>query len=185
MGAWLPELKRELPLRVTRQSVFWFDTIEPDIHAADVLPHYLIEFEPGRVFYGFPDLGNGLKCAIHHEGEFTTAQTVDRTLRPAELEQVQALLQQFFPRAAGRLRQSSVCLYTNTPDSHFLIDRDPADPDVWLFSPCSGHGFKFAPALAELLVNALTGGTDDQIAPMFQLSRDVMQQHIPGSTADN
>ena len=55
------------------------------------------------------------------------------------------------------LREAAVCLYTNTPDRHFVLDQDREQPDVWLLSACSGHGFKFAPALAELLVAAMTG----------------------------
>ena len=160
LGAWLPAFRPDLPLRVARQPVFWFDPIEPAIHAPERLPHFLIEFEPGRIFYGFPDLGSGLKCAIHHDGESTTAETVDRRLRPAECDRVRSLLERFVPRAAGRMRRSTVCLYTNTMDGHFLIDRDPAERGVWLFSACSGHGFKFAPALAESLVEPLTGCGD-------------------------
>jgi sarcosine oxidase len=163
LGAWLPAFRPGLPLRVTRQPVFWFDPIEPAIHAPERLPHFLIEFEPGRVFYGFPDLGHGLKCAIHHDGEITTADGVDRRLRPGEQERVRSLLERFLPRAAGRLRSSAVCLYTNTTDGHFLIDRDPLEPGVWLLSACSGHGFKFAPALAELLLEALTGSGAAQL----------------------
>jgi sarcosine oxidase len=170
LGAWLPAFRPELPLCVSRQPVFWFDPLEPALHAPERLPHFLIEFEPGRVFYGFPDLGSGLKCAIHREGEATTAEAVDRRLRPAESEQVRALLARYLPRAAGALRAASVCLYTNTPDGHFLVDRDPADPGVWLVSACSGHGFKFAPALAELVLDALAGRDAPLLVP-FSLAR--------------
>jgi sarcosine oxidase len=160
LGPWLPAVRPELPLRVTRQPVFWFDPLDAGPHAPERLPHFLIEFEPGRVFYGFPDLGGGLKCAVHHGGEPTTAEGAERVLRPDELEHARSLLARYLPRAAGGLRRSAVCLYTNTPDGHFLIDRDPADPGVWLVSACSGHGFKFAPALAELLAGALAGRGD-------------------------
>ncbi len=182
LGAWLPVFRPELALRVARQPIFWFDPLEPALHAPERLPHFLIEFEPGRFFYGFPDLGHGLKCAIHHEGEVTTADSVERRLRPAEHERVRSLLARFLPRAAGRLRSSAVCLYTNTADGHFLIDRDPADPGVWLLSACSGHGFKFAPALAELLLEALTGPGD---APLeaFSLERLVAAPRPVDSSA--
>jgi sarcosine oxidase len=171
LGAWLPELRPELPLRVARQPVFWFDPIDAAIHAPERLPHFLIEFEPRRIFYGFPDLGQGLKCAVHHEGEGTTPGAVDRTLRPAEHAMVRSLLERFLPRAAGSLRKTAVCLYTNTPDGHFLIDRDPTDPGVWLLSACSGHGFKFAPALAELLLEALAGRSDAALEPFSLAAR--------------
>jgi sarcosine oxidase len=57
------------------------------------------------------------------------------------------------PTLNGPLRASAVCLYTNTPDGDFLIDRSPLDSRVILASPCSGHGFKFAPAIAEALAD--------------------------------
>ncbi|MGH7462536.1 MAG: FAD-dependent oxidoreductase, partial [Longimicrobiales bacterium] len=165
LGAWLPDFQPQLPLRVTRQPVFWFDTRDAALHSPDRLPLYLVEFEPGRFFYGFPDLGNGLKCAIHHEGAATSADRVDRTLHDAELALIRALVERYLPAADGSLRRHSTCLYTNTPDGRFLIGRDPAGPDVWLFSACSGHGFKFAPALAELLVHALAAGSSNHLAP--------------------
>jgi sarcosine oxidase len=182
LGAWLPAFRPGLPLQVTRQPVFWFDPIEPAIHAPERLPHFLIEFEPHRVFYGFPDLGSGLKCAIHREGEITTAEGVDRTLRPSEQKTVRSLLERFLPRAAGALRDSAVCLYTNTADGHFLIDRDPAEPAVWLLSACSGHGFKFAPALAELLLEPLAGRGGAPLEP-FSLGRLIAPARAIGSSS--
>ena len=165
LGAWLPDFPVQLPLRVTRQSMFWFETLDALLHSPDRLPHYLIEFEPGRVFYGFPDLGHGLKCAIHHEGSNTLPDQVDRALHNDEVDRVRSLLERYIPRASGPLLRHATCLYTNSPDGHFVIDRDPAAPDVWLFSACSGHGFKFAPALAELLVHTLATGATDRLAP--------------------
>jgi sarcosine oxidase len=155
VGGWLPAFRPGLPLTITRQPIFWFDTLDPEYFTPRRLPHYLIEFEPGRVFYGFPDLGGGVKCAIHHEGDPTHADAVDRELHETDLNQVRALVREFLPDALGPLRRSDVCLYTKTADGHFLIDRDRSEPGLWLMSPCSGHGFKFAPALGDLLANAL------------------------------
>jgi sarcosine oxidase len=157
LGPWLPAFREELSLQVTRQTVFWFAPEKPELYTPGRLPHYLIEFEPDRIFYGFPDLGHGVKCTVHHEGEITSADDVDRTMRGAEYAEVRALAEQFLPGAVGELTRFSVCLYTNTPDLHFVLDQDGKEPDVWLLSACSGHGFKFAPALAELLVTSMTG----------------------------
>jgi sarcosine oxidase len=154
VGPWLPWFKPLLSLRVTRQPVFWFEPTTPDVYSADRQPHYLIEYELGRIFYGFPDLGRGVKCGLHYNAPTTTADHVDRTLRTGDVDAVRALLEKYLPAAAGPLLRQSVCLYTNTPDLHFLVDRDPLEPQVWLLSACSGHGFKFAPAIAELVVNA-------------------------------
>ena len=156
VGAWLTEFRTELPLTVTRQPIFWFDPVEPELYTPENLPHYLIEFAAGRVFYGFPNLGGGVKCAIHHEGARAHADEVDRELRFDELDTVRELVREFLPDALGPLRRSDVCLYTNTPDGHFLIDRDRTEPGLLLLSPCSGHGFKFAPAIADLVAASLT-----------------------------
>jgi sarcosine oxidase len=169
VGGWLPWFKPELPLRVTRQPVFWFEPTTPALYTPENQPHYLIEYEEGRIFYGFPDLGRGLKCALHYDAPTTTAEHVDRTLRTGDLNAVKALVQRYLPGAAGPLLRHSVCLYTNTPDLHFLIDRDPADRNVWLLSACSGHGFKFAPAIAELMVGALSHGAP--LPPVFSANR--------------
>jgi sarcosine oxidase len=156
VGAWLPLFQPSAPLTVTRQPVFWFEPREPRLVQPDVLPNYLIEFEPGRILYGFPDLGTGLKCAIHHEGQPVTPATVERDVLPEDLAPVLPPLRSFLPSVSERVVRSSVCLYTNTPSGHFLIRQVHDGLGLWLLSACSGHGFKFAPAIAELMLAALT-----------------------------
>ncbi len=168
VGAWLPELVPdvELPLRVERQTFHWY-TPASDAEAlrAEHCPIALWEFEPGRLFATFSDLGDGVKAGIHHEGEDTTADTVRRTISAAEDDAMRALIDRYIPAASGELRESRVCLYTNTPDHHFLIDAHPAHPEVILASPCSGHGFKFASVIGEILADMATGRP-----PAFDLS---------------
>ncbi|MGH7469617.1 MAG: N-methyl-L-tryptophan oxidase [Longimicrobiales bacterium] len=171
VGAWLSQFRPELPLKVTRQPVFWFEPTNPVLYSPDRLPHFLIEFEPGRIFYGFPDLGRGLKCAIHHEGVATSPDLVARSLAPTELAVVRSLVAQFLPGALGPLRTFGICLYTNLPDGHFLLDRDPQNSDLWLVSACSGHGFKFAPPLAELLLAAQSGSAIPECFSLQRLAR--------------
>lgn len=161
-GAWMPGLSRALlPLRVARQTLFWF---APTADAGR-LPVFIWEWAPGRMFYGFPDLGDGVKLAIHHEGEPTTPEQVRRTVYPGEANQLLEVVATRAPRLAGTPRETAVCLYTNTPDGDFILDRHPEDPRVLLASPCSGHGFKFAPAIGEALADLV----DDQ-PPRFDLS---------------
>ena len=167
-GAWLPELVPdvELPLRVERQMFHWFTPAsDADALRAERSPIALWEFEPNRLFATFPDLGDGVKVGIHHEGEETTPDAVRRTITAAEDASVRALLEQYMPAAAGEIRESRVCLYTNTPDHHFLIDAHPAHPEVILASPCSGHGFKFASVIGEVLADLAMGSE-----PGFDLS---------------
>jgi sarcosine oxidase len=142
------------PLRIERQVLHWFEPMR-EVAAFDPnrCPIHLWQFDDGRFFYGFPDLGSGVKAAFHHAGEATTADEVNRDVAPPEIDAVRAALRRFVPAANGSARASTVCMYTNMPDEHFLIDRHPGEPRVLVASPCSGHGFKFAPVVAEILAD--------------------------------
>jgi sarcosine oxidase len=81
------------------------------------------------------------------------------------------LVERYMPAAAGRLREARVCLYTNTPDHHFVIDVHPDHPQVIVASPCSGHGFKFASVVGEILADLATEGRSRFDLAPFSLSR--------------
>jgi sarcosine oxidase len=166
-GPWLPELVPGLAALFTaaRQPLLWLDPQEPALFTPERFPVFVWEWKPGWAFYGFPDVGDGFKAAVHHHGEPTTPDTVDRRLRPDDEEAIRELVRRFFPAGDGELRESAVCLYTNTPDEHFVIDRLPDDERVLVASPCSGHGFKFAPAVGEILADLATGES-----PRFDLA---------------
>jgi sarcosine oxidase len=149
LGAWMPAFA-PFPLSVERQTVFWFEpAARPETLLPGALPITLWEYAPGQLAYAFPDLGSGVKASRHHQGEACTVETLDRDIRPDDETGMRRLLEGMLPDAAGGLRAATVCMYTNTPDSHFLVDTHPATPEVTLLSACSGHGFKFAPAIAE------------------------------------
>jgi sarcosine oxidase len=169
-GSWiqslLPDLK--LPLTVERQIQFWFESNRPAQFQPVRCPIHIWEHEPGRFFYGVPDLGGGVKVARHHEGERVDPNALNGEVRPAELEAMRAIVRRFLPDADGPLRSAAVCMYTNTPDGHFFIDRHPVDPQVWIASPCSGHGFKFSSAIGELLADLLTNGRTQVDLSLFK-----------------
>ena len=173
-GAWMPKLVPELApsLAVMRQLGHWF---APRAHAerftADRLPILLWEHAPDRFFYSLPDVGDGLKASIHHEGRLVDPDAPRDAVTPAETAQILELLQRLMPDGAGPVRDTSTCLYTNTPDGHFAIGAHPAHAHVILASPCSGHGFKFAPAIGEVLADlVLDGRTGFDLTP-FALPR--------------
>jgi sarcosine oxidase len=178
MGALLPELK--LPLVVERQVLCWFEpSSQPEVFQPERCPISIWEYAPSRFFYCFPDLGDGVKAAIHHEGERTEPDLIRREVQLQDTEPLRSLLERFLPSAAGRLQSAAVCMYTNTPDGHFILGHHPMHPEVVIASPCSGHGFKFSPVIGEtaaILVN-------DKV-PQFDLSlfapeRFVVKQHGP------
>jgi sarcosine oxidase len=165
-GAWVSHLLPDVPLpfQIERQILFWFEAPANQAHfAPDRCPIHLWQFDGSRFFYGFPDTGDGVKVARHHEGLATTPDAVCRDISPDEVEDMRTVVRRFLPDADGPLRHATVCMYTNTPDGHFWIDSHPEHPQVLIVSPCSGHGFKFSAAIGELvakLVNDEKPGLD-------------------------
>lgn len=159
-GAWtarlVPELAEELT--VARQPLFWFEpAARPESFDPERLPVYIWEWAAGRAFYGFPRINGLVKVAVHGEGEAMDPDALRRDLTPDEAVPLREQLERYLPDAAGRLVLGVVCLYTNTRDQHFLLDRHPAHPQVVVVSACSGHGFKFAPAIGEIAVELAMG----------------------------
>ena len=173
-GSWMPRLVPELAgtLSVVRQPIHWFEPSLPGEFVAAKCPVTLWEYAPDRVFYTLPDFGDGVKAGVHYEGQPVDPDQVDRRTSPDEDAQVTDLLRRFMPHAKGRLRDSQVCLYTNTPDLHFVIDVHPSHPQqVVVVSACSGHGFKFATAIGDVVVDLLAGSTPRFDLSMFSMSR--------------
>lgn len=172
-GAWAGSLVPDLalPLTVERQVTHWFAPArDADALRVGRCPVVLWEHEPDRLFYATPDAGDGVKAALHHGGEATSPDDV-RPPSPEEGAALHALLARLVPSAAGTLREARTCLYTNTPDGHFVIDRHPAFAQVIIASPCSGHGFKFAPAVGEVLADLVVTGTSRFDLAPFALAR--------------
>ena len=153
-GAWLNELfpDLQLPLRVARQVLFWFKSTSEDSKKflPENFPVYIWQCEKEKIFYGFPDLGDGIKIAIHHRGIQTTPDTIDRHVTDEEINEMATLIKGYFAVHTS-FNYSVVCMYTNTPDEDFIIDYHPANKNIIVASPCSGHGFKFSSAIGKLL----------------------------------
>jgi sarcosine oxidase len=162
-GSWLSRLLPQLAphLWVERNVLFWFEP-RGELDEFAKLPVYIVE-DTDRLYYGFPyDPGNGLKMAGLHFGDRVDPDTVDREPSARDEERVRAWLRRRMPLANGERRRAQVCLYTNSPDGHFIIDRDGP---VTYASACSGHGFKFASAVGEILAElAIDGLTSLPIA---------------------
>ncbi|MFO0872984.1 MAG: N-methyl-L-tryptophan oxidase [Phycisphaerales bacterium] len=123
-------------------------------------PCWAVQHPGGGLHYGFPmarhgETGLGLKLGLHQPADETHADRVDRSLRGDDEATVRDFLRSTLPDADGPLLAMKVCLYTNTPDGHFAIDRHPEHAPVIVASPCSGHGFKFAPVIGEVLADLL------------------------------
>ena len=146
----LPDL--QLPLTVTRQPLFWFKCEEKDVdkYLPANFPVYIWQSKKNKIFYGFPDLGDGIKIAIHHGGKKTTAFTIDRQVQEEEINELDILIKDYLGMKAS-YNYSAVCMYTNTADENFIIHYHPSNKNIIIASPRSGHGFKFSIAVGKLL----------------------------------
>lgn len=162
-GAWAAGVLASLGLRLTvrRKPQYWFAPRDDSYHVDRGAPAFLYELPEG-VFYGFPQLDAwGVKMAQHSGGAVVSDPLeVDRQLDAADLAQVASFAAGWLPRVSDRLLDHAVCMYTLTPDEHFIVDRHPEVEQVVLAAGFSGHGFKFAPVLGEALAElALDGRT--------------------------
>jgi len=163
VGAWTKSVLAELdlPLKVERQVLVWLEAPEPaEIYGEDRFPIFMFERSDGRLLYGFPRLERGVKVAVHHEGRlYDTPEEVHRVVRDEEVSATLEALAQILPALSkAAVRESATCIYTDTPDTHFLVDFHPEHPQLLLSSPCSGHGFKFSSAIGELHAELLLDG---------------------------
>jgi sarcosine oxidase len=171
-GALLPDLV--LPLTIERQAVFWLEpTSGPDLYDLGYFPIYAYEYRAGSICYGFPRLPRGVKASVMHDGEIVLdPDSAERRVADAEVSPLRAALKPILPALSDApVRESDVCLFTNTPDHDFIIDFHPFFPQVLISSPCSGHGFKFASAIGEIQADLLTKGkTEFDLSP-FSIDR--------------
>jgi sarcosine oxidase len=174
-GPWLKSLLPQLlvPVRVTRQVLGWF---EPADHArasfaVERFPVFLLQNQEG-VFYGFPADVDGVKVAKHHHlDEPVDPDRYDRTISATDEAIIRIALKAHVPYADGRLLAARTCLYTMTSDGDFILDRLPGCPEIIVASPCSGHGFKFAPVIGEILADLAVEGRTEHDISRFSLKR--------------
>ena len=162
-GAWAGSTLRGLPLelQVRRKSLFWFETASRQYDVAAGFPVYLFEL-PAGVFYGFPCLdGRSVKVAEHTGGAaIDDPANVNRSIDRDEQERLAAFLAAHLPEVLPWVADHAVCLYTTSPDEHFVVDRHPDQANVVFATGLSGHGFKFTPVLGRALADlALDGST--------------------------
>jgi sarcosine oxidase len=174
-GAWtgglVPGL--HLPLTVARQALYWFknaDTSRQSHLMPQTMPIFIWEYLPGKMFYGFPDLGNGLKIARHHAGEPVKPDELTQAVSQGEIDDMKTLADTYL-NMEPVFSQSAVCMYTNTPDGDFIIDTHPDYKNIVIASPCSGHGFKFSSLTGKILSELATDQKPDLDISPFSITR--------------
>ena len=179
-GAWLPEfLEPDLArhFTITRQVLYWFEVEAPiEQFQAPRFPIWIWELQDRQqAIYGFPAVdgaAGGIKIASEQYGEATSPERVDREVSGEEMRAMyRDFVAPYLPRVGARCIKAVSCLYTATPDFHFVIDRHPRMPDVFIASPCSGHGFKHSAAVGEALAERVLDGRSAVDLAAFGLGR--------------
>lgn len=177
-GPWAAAVMSDLkfPLQVLRKPVFWHETTSPAYNLDASMPTFYFEMptdEKASTFYGFPSLdGQVLKVAQHSGGELVTDPLlVDRQIHAADLQPVSEFLQACLPGVRPQPARHSVCMYTVTPDRHFVVDRHPEFPNVVFGCGFSGHGFKFTSVLGSALADLVTMGRTELPIEFLRLAR--------------
>lgn len=157
-GPWMTRLARHAtPLECERQVQFWFPSKGEACFQAGNMPIFISEELGGRFFYGIPEVGHGVKVARSHGGRVVDPDGLDRSVTDEDLEPVASFIAKRMGKLDPRPLGASPCIYTNAPDGNFVIGPHPADPAVTMVSACSGHGFKFASVIGEIVADLATG----------------------------
>jgi sarcosine oxidase len=174
-GAWSGKLIADLgvPLAVTRQVLGWVQPLRREPFLLGAQPVWGIDDGGGGLYYGFPlhVEAPGLKIAHHFPGAATDPDRVDRAPQPGDEETFRGAIRRFLPDADGPLMSLRICLYTNSPDHHFIVDRHPTRPRVTLACGFSGHGFKFASVMGEALADLAVRRASDLPVEFLGLTR--------------
>ena len=173
-GAWASKIIPSLSeiAVAERQVLGWFQPERPDLFRTDTFPVFGMYVEEGR-FYGFPVYGvPGFKVGrSHHLHQTVDPDQIDREIYHEDEAVLRNFVERYFPAAAGPALSLKTCMFTNSPDGHFIIDLHPEFPQVSLASGFSGHGFKFASVIGEIMADlSMFGDTTHDIA-LFRLDR--------------
>ena len=161
-GAWAGPLLGELgvPLQPLRKQLQWYEDHDPSYAVEEGFPVFFAEL-PHGTFYGFPSVdGQGFKIAEHSGGRpLDDPLALDRSLDAEEQARCDEVVAHHFPGVHGPATRHAACMYTMTPDQHFVVDHHPVDERVVFAAGLSGHGFKFASSLGELLADLAVDGS--------------------------
>jgi monomeric sarcosine oxidase len=176
-GAWinllLKSLGIQLPLRVVKTQEIYFQAANMDDYQPDRFPAFIAHLadEYGYSVYGLPSYHNsGVKIGLHGGPEFDPT-TPERTPDESAIERSFAFAQKYLPEGGWTFLSARACLYTYTPDEHFIIDQHPEYPHVVFASACSGHGFKFSAVIGQILSDLAINGETAHDIDLFRMSR--------------
>ena len=167
-GAWAPTLLPALNplLQIRRKSLFWFNEHKSEYQIQNRFPVFFIE-DNGHNYYGFPALDEkGVKVADHQGGTtLPEPASLDKSLDEAELKDIRNAITQYLPGVTQHLSHHTNCMYTMSRDGHFIVGQYPNCTNVHFVAGLSGHGFKFATVLGQVMADlSLTGTTHHPVS---------------------
>ena len=173
-GAWARRLIPRLETLAVpeRQVLAWLQPTRPELFEPDRFPVFVVDVPEGT-YYGFPvhDVPGFKIGKYHHLGEPIDPDDTDRAARAEDEEVLRAFATRYFPDGAGPTVMLKACIFTNSPDEHFIIDRLPELPQVSVAAGFSGHGYKFCSVVGEIMADlAMRGETGHDIG-LFRLDR--------------
>jgi N-methyl-L-tryptophan oxidase len=172
----LPQIDLPLALQPSRRAIAWFDSDE-ELYASDLHPGFAAVTSSGT-FYGFPSItGSGVKVGTHYTDDHFEPEYTDDTFGnyKGDENMFRDFLEEYLPGANGSLKKDAVCIYTMTKDENFVIDLHPEYSNVAVAAGFSGHGFKYASVVGEILSQLLTKGESDFDISLFSAQRRAVQ----------
>ena len=173
-GPWAANLVPELAAYAVpeRQVMGWFQPKRPELYAAEAFPVFGVFTEEGR-YYGCPSHAvPGFKIGrAHHLLQKVDPDAINREVHPEDEDILRQAVNRYFPLAAGKLLDGKTCMYTNTPDEHFMIGTLDGQPQVSVAAGFSGHGFKFASVIGEIMADLAQSGATEHDINLFRLDR--------------
>ncbi|HET6380197.1 MAG TPA: N-methyl-L-tryptophan oxidase [candidate division Zixibacteria bacterium] len=155
-----------------RQVLGWFQPLKPELFTPEAFPVFVLDVEEGS-YYGFPvhDVPGFKLGRYHHLGEPIDPDDPDRSANPRDEEVLRTFVDRYLPDAGGPTIMLKTCLFTNSPDEHFIIDRLSDSPQVVVAAGFSGHGYKFCSVVGEVMADlAMHDATSHDIG-LFALDR--------------
>lgn len=173
-GAWSGEMESILkPIAIPeRQVLGWFQPSQPELFRPDRFPVFSAEFEEGR-YYGYPSYEiPGFKIGkYNHLRQQVSPDSMDRDAHPEDEMVLRGFTRRYMPLAAGPTLALKTCIFTNTPDEHFILDLHPGYPQVSIAAGFSGHGFKFCSVVGEIMADLAQEGDTRHDLGLFRLNR--------------
>jgi sarcosine oxidase len=174
VGSWAGKLIPELSAlaQPERQVLAWFQPLRPELFQPGVFPVFYLEVEEGK-YYGFPEWGiPGFKVGkYHHLEQRVDPDAMDREPNHEDEGVLRSFARRYFPDAEGPTMVLKSCLFTNTPDEHFVLDLHPAHPQVAIAAGFSGHGYKFCSVVGEVMADLAERGETGHDLSLFRLDR--------------